>query len=134
MTEKVLTLLQEMAIKYIEEALMLKIRRECRCDFSQDGFQNATINCESGSYMTTLEYSNEDGSETASIIASRVIGQIPFSMAVGGTQLTVTSACTDCEIPTTQESLSPAIGGGLFIGGFIAAILVVIILVIIVYV
>ena len=124
-------------MKYIEEALILKIRRECQCDFGQDGLQNSTINCESGSeliYTTTLEYSNEDGSETASLITGRIVGQIPFSMAVGGTQLTVTSACSDCEMPTTQESLLPAVGGGLFIGGFVAAILIAVILVIIVYV
>ena len=58
-------------------------------------------------------------------------------MAVGGTQLTVTSACTDCEIPTTKSAslvLSPAAGGGLFIGGFLSAVLIAIILVTIVYV
>ena len=124
-------------MKYMEEALILKIMRECQCNFSRDGFQNSTINCDSGSelvYTTTLEYSNEDGTETASLITRRIVGQIPFSMAVGGTQLTVTNACSECEMPTTKKSLSPAAGGGLFIGGFVAAILITITLVIIMYV
>ena len=132
-----MTLIQEMATGYVEKALILKIRRECQCNIGQDGFRNSTINCESNSelvYTTTLEYSSEDGSETASLITGRIVGQIPFSMAIGGTQLTVTNACTDCEIPTTKESLSPAVGSGLFIGGFVAAILIAVILVIIVYV
>ena len=49
-------------------------------------------------------------------------------MAVGETRLTVTNACTDCGIIITKPDyeslvLSPATGGGLFIGGFAAAIL-----------
>ena len=134
-------LLQEMAIKSIEETLIRKIKRECQCSFNPDGFQNSTINCEKRelTYVTTLEYSDEEGSETASVIAKRTVGQAPFSMAVGGTQFTVRSACTDCEMPTTKassssDSLSPAIGGGLFIGGFAAAIFIAVMLVTIAYV
>ena len=128
-----------MAVGYIEETLIERIKHECQCSFDQDGFKNSIVNCENGelTYATTLEYSNEEGSETASIIAKRTISQVPFSMAVGGTQLTVISACTDCEMPTTKSVslvLSPAAGGGLFIGGFLAAVLIAIILVIIVYV
>ena len=128
-----------MAVGHIEETLIERIKRECQCSFDQDGFKNSTVNCENGelTYTTTLEYTNEEGSETASIIAKRTASQIPFSMAVGGTQLTVTSACTDCEMPATKPklaSLSPAAGGGLFIGGFLAAVLIAITLVIIVYV
>ena len=84
-----------MAVGHIEETLLEKIKRECQCNFDQDGFQNSTINCENRelTYATTLEYSNEEGSETASIIAKRIVSQVPFSMMVAGTQLTVTSAC-----------------------------------------
>ena len=126
-----------MAVGRIEEALIERIKRECQCSFDQDGFQSSTVNCVNGelTYATTLEYSNEEGSETSSIIAKRTVSQVPFLMAVAGTQLMVTSACTDCEMPTTKSaSLSPAVGGGLFIGGFLAAVLITIILVIIVYV
>ena len=128
-----------MAIKSLEETLIQKIKRECQCSFSRDGLKNSTINCENRqlTYATTLEYSDEEGSETASVIAGRIIGQVPFSMAVGGTQLTVRSACTDCEMPSTKAaaiSLSPAVGGALFIGGFLAALLIAITVVIIVYV
>ena len=128
-----------MAVGRIEESLIERIKRECQCSFDQDGFKNSTINCENGelTYTTTLEYSNEEGSETASIIAKRTVSQVPFSMAVGGTQLMVTNACTDCEMPTTKSAslvLTLAAGGGLFIGGFLAAVLIAIILVIIVYV
>ena len=133
-------LLQPMAIKHIEETLVQKIKRECQCSFNLEGFQNSTVNCESRelTYATTLEYSDKEGSETASVIAKRLVGQAPFSMAVGGTQLSVTSACTDCEMPmnelTKAASLSLAMGGGLFIGGFLAAIFIAVALVIIVYV
>ena len=132
-------LLQEMAIKCIEETLIQNIKYECQCSFNRDGFQNSTINCENRelTYVTILEYSDEEGSETASIIARRIVGQVPFSIAAGGTHLMVTSACTDCEIPTTKAGslmLSPAAGGGLFIGGFAAAIFIIVTLMIIVYV
>ena len=113
---------------------MLKISSECRCSFNKSYLHDSSIDCKGNNelvYTTTLEYSTDNGSETASVIAERMIRQIPFSMAIGGTQLTVTSACTDC---TNTVSLSPAVGGGLFIGGFIAAILIAIILVIITYV
>ena len=130
---------QEMAINSIEETLIQKIKRECQCSFNRDGFQHSTINCENRelTYATILEYSDEEGSETASVITKRTVGQVPFSMAVGGTQLTVKSACTDCEMPSTKAtatSLSPGVGGGLFIGGFLTATVIAIVLVIIVYV
>ena len=70
----------------------------------------------------------------ASIIAGRIVGQVPFPIALGGTQFTVTSACTDCRMPAVKVSLSPADGGGLFIGGFLAAVLIAVTVVIIVYV
>ena len=86
-----------------------------------------------------MEYSTDTGSETASIIAERIVRQTPFSMAVGGTQFTVTSACTaDCDntanASLSSAKVSPAIGGGLFVGGFAAAILIALTLAIIVYV
>ena len=130
-------LLQEMASKQIEQTLIQKIKRECDCSFTPDEFRNPTINCPSSSelnFATTLEYSNEEGSETASIIAGRIVGQVPFPMALGGTQFTVTSACTDCRMPAVKASLSPADGGGLFIGGFLAAVLITVTVVIVVYV
>ena len=123
-----------MAIGHIKESLIERIKRECQCSFDQDGFKTSTANCENGdlTYTTILEYSNEEGSETASIIAQRIASQVPFSMAVGGTQLTVTSACTDCEISTTKPAMSSS--AGLFFGGFLTAVVIAIILVIIVYV
>jgi hypothetical protein len=126
-----------MATKQIEQTLIQKIKYECHCSFGPDGFQNPTVNCPSSSelsYTTTLEYSNEEGSETASVIAGRIVGQVPFPMAVDGTQFVVTSACTDCGMATVEASLSPADGGGLFIGGFLAAVLIAVTLVIVVYV
>ena len=132
-------LLQEMAIARIEEILIENVKYECQCSFSRDGFQNSTIKCRNKelTYATTLEYSNDDGSETASVIATRIVGQVPFSVAVGGAHLRVTSACIDCEMPTEEAGplmLSPAVGGGLFVGGFAAAVFIIITLMIIVYV
>ena len=130
-------LLQEMATKQVEQTLIQKIKRECQCNFNPDGLRNPSINCASSSeftFATTLEYSNEEGSETASIIAGRIVGQVPFPMALGGTQFTVISACTDCGMPAVKASLSPAEGGGLFIGGFLAAVLIAVTIVIIMYV
>ena len=67
---------QEMAINSIEETLIQKIKRECQCSFNRDGFQHSTINCENRelTYATILEYSDEEGSETASIITKRTVG------------------------------------------------------------
>lgn len=62
----------------------------------------------------------DDGSETASVIAKRITGQVPFSVTIQGTPFTVTSACTEC---TTTASLSLTAGGGLFVGGFTVAVL-----------
>lgn len=115
---------------------MLKIRSECRCDFNKNDLLNSNIECKGSdelTYTATLEYSSDNGSETASIIAERIVRQLPFSMSVGGFQLTVTSACADCE-DTAKGQLSSAAGGGLFVGGFTAAILIALTLVIIVYV
>ena len=115
---------------------MLKIGGECRCNFNKSDLLNSNIECKGNNeltYTATLEYSSDNGSETASVIAERIVRQLPFSMVVGGSQLTVTSACTDCE-NTAKASLSTAAGGGLFIGGFAAAVLIALILVIIVYV
>lgn len=79
-----------------------------------------------------MEYSTDDGSETASIIAERIVRQVPFSMTVGESQVTVTDAqCADCDIDIIEASLSPADGGGLFFGGFIVAALIAAVLVII---
>ena len=118
---------------------MSKISSECRCSFNKSYLHNSKIECKDNdelTYTATLEYSTDNGSETASIIAERIIRQTPFSMAVGGTQLTVTSACTaDCDDTTTASTkVSPAIGGGLFVGGFAASILIALTLMIIVYV
>ena len=123
-----------MAAGLIKESLIERIKRECQCSFDQDGFKNSVVSCKNGdlTYTTTLEYSNEEGSETASIIAQRIASQVPFSMAVGGTQLTVTSACMDCE--TTKPPMSSPSSAGLFFGGFLTAVVIAIILVIIVYV
>ena len=76
-----------------------------------------------------MEYSTDDGSETASIIARRIVSQAPFSMAVSGMTVTVTSACSDCE---TRASLSLADGGGLFIGGLVTALLLISIITIVI--
>ena len=122
----------------VEDALVLKIRSECRCNFNKSYLLNSNIDCKGNNqltYTTTVEYSTDDGSETASIIAERILRQVPFSMMVGGSQSTVTSVqCTDCDIDITKASLSPADGGGLFFGGFIVAALIAAVLVIIAYV
>ena len=125
----------------VEDALVLKISSDCRCNVNKSNLLDSSIECKGNNeltYIATLEYSSDNGSETASIITERIVRQLPFSMAVGGAQLTVTSACADCEMPTNEvakaASLSQAIGGGLFIGGFVAAILIAVTLIIIVYV
>ena len=85
-----------------------------------------------------MEYSSEDGSETASVIAGRIVSQAPFAMAIGGMPVTVTSACSDCQnliisnSKITAASLSPAAGGGLFFGGFLTALVVIGIIIIVI--
>ena len=113
-------------ISAIEEVLTFKISSDCRCNFTRDDLHDSSVKCsDSGElvYFGTLEYSNDEGSETASVIANRLIGQAPFSMTVQGTPLTVTSGRTVC-----VSSLSSAAGGGLFIGGFVLATLLTIII------
>ena len=87
-------------------------------------------------YKASMEYSTDDGTETASIIAERIIGQTPFSLTVEGSRLMVTSACTNCEtstipqaayteaVPGSSLSIS-GFGAGMFAGGFIAATLII---------
>lgn len=76
--------------------------------------------------MTSIEYSSDDGSETASIIADRIIGQVPFSVTAEGMEITIVSACFDCGALFTATA-----AGGLFVGGFVAASLLGIIILII---
>ena len=109
----------------INEALLLKITNECQCEFNQGGIHDSSTNCKNGElfYSATIQYSNEDRSETASIIAERIVNQVPLTLTVdGGTTVTLTSACTDCSQALT---LSSAAGGGLFVDGFAAAALII---------
>ena len=115
--------LQELVIK---EALSMKIANECHCTFDQSSIHDSSANCKNGeiAYSSTIQYSNKDGSETASTITERIIGQVPFTMTVtggSGGQVTVTSACTDCRV---LRALTVADGGGLFVGGFMTAALI----------
>ena len=117
--------LQETVIK---EALLLKIMNECRCTFNPSSIHDSSADCNSGqeiAYSATIQYSNEDGSETASTITERIVGQVPFTMTVTGESgeqvvVTVTSACVDCRALV----LTAAAGGGLFVGGFATAALI----------
>ena len=127
--------LQDSTVLIIEEALLLRITNGCNCDFDRKDFYDSNIDCKDDhelSYSANLEYSNNDGSETASVIAERIVRQAPFSMTVQGMPVTVTSACSDCTT-VTATTLSLAAGGGLFVGGFVvAAVLITIITLIII--
>ena len=80
-----------------------------------------------------MEYSTEDGSETASDIAERIVSQAPFAMAIGGMPVTVTSACSDCQTSTSNAVMfSQVAGGGLFAGGFVTATVVIIIIIVVI--
>ena len=73
--------------EFIEQALFSKISTECRCNFSRDDFIDSSTDCEDSGkliYTSTIEYSNEEGSETASVITDRLIHQAPFSLMVEG--------------------------------------------------
>ena len=119
----------------IEEALLLRVTSDCSCDFNREDFHDSSINCKDNReliYSANLKYSNDNGSETAAVIAERIVRQAPFSMMVQGMPVTVTSACTDCTT-VSATTLSPAVGGGLFVGGFVlAAVLTIIITLVIV--
>lgn len=96
---------------------MLKISSDCSCNFNRDNLHGSTVDCKQHNgelvYSTSLEYSNNEGSETASVIANRIVGQAPFSMTVQGVPVTVTTACNYCG----AGYLSLAAGGGMFAGG-----------------
>ena len=106
----------------ITEAFLLKITNECHCTIDQSVIYDSNSDCIKGGlvYTVTIHYSNEDGSETASTITERIIGQVPFSLTVTGVPVTVSGACTDCRV----LALTAAEGGSLFVGGFIAATLI----------
>ena len=118
----------------MEDALVLKIVSECRCSFNKSYLLDSNVECGGNNqliYTANVEYSTDDGSETASVIADRIVRQVPFSMSFGESQFTVTSAqCNYCDA-TEASGLSSADGGGLFFGGFIVAAVIGIILVII---
>ena len=108
----------------------MKITNECHCTFDQSSIRDSSANCKNNgeiAYSATIQYSNKDGSETASTITERIIGQVPFTLTITGTggseeQVTVTSACTDCR--ALMLKLTVADGAGLFVGGFITAALI----------
>ena len=119
-----------MQISAIEDALVSKISSECHCGFSHNDLRTSSVDCNGNEliYSATIGYSSEDGSETASVITERIIIQVPFGMSVGGMPVTVTSACSDCPTSTSESdvaALSPADGGGLFIGGLATAAVVI---------
>ena len=121
-------LLQKSAI---EDALVFKISSECHCSFSHNDLHSSSADCKGSElvYSATIGYSTEDGSETASVIAGRIVAQAPFGMTMGGMSVTVTSACSDCQ---KVASLSPAAGGGLFIGGLVTATVVIVIILVLI--
>ena len=121
----------------IEQGLVSKISTECRCNFSRDDFHGSSIDCEDSgklTYRSTMEYSNNEGSETASVIASRLASQAPFSLMVEGmTVIVVAVDCDDCRSSLLQQSatsLSPAAASGLFVGGFVIGALIVFIIIV----
>ena len=115
------------------------VGRECGCNLELEDFRNSSIQCNGNQeivFTTNVEYSTDDGTETASVIAERIIEEVPFFMIVQREELVVTSACTDCEtlpdatyttVYTEAESGFP-IGGfgvGIFALGFLAAVLII---------
>ena len=94
-----------------------------------------------------MEYSTDDGTETASVIAERIIEEVPFFMIVQREELVVISACTDCETSprttytqavTSKETAARSsfpLGGfgvGIFVAGFLAAVLIIVIILLII--
>ena len=122
----------------IEQGLISKISTECQCNFSWDDFSDSSIDCEDSGelmYRSTLEYSNDEGSETASVIANRLTGQAPFSLMVEGMTVTVVAVdCANCRSSLLQSagSLSPAAVSGLFVGGFVTGALIVFIVIVVI--
>ena len=119
----------------IEDAFLSKITSDCQCSFDHNDLRNSSVDCKGSElvYTATMEYSSEDGTETASFIALRIVTQAPFAMAIGGMPLTVTSACSNCQTSTSNAvTFSPVAGGGLFAGGFVTATVVIIIIVIVI--
>ena len=118
----------------IEDELASKIARECRCTFVKMDLHNSTTTCKNDgelTYTANVIYANDDGYETASDIVDRLVRQVPFTMTVGGTTVTATSICSDCDTMVAAASLSPAFGGGLFAVGFVnAAVLALIVIIV----
>ena len=88
---------------------------ECHCNFEQgsDSFNYSSVNCEESgrlTYISTMEYSNNEGSETASIIINRLnINQAPFFLMVEGVPVRVVAVdCTNCKSTANNNIISPA--------------------------
>ena len=79
-------------------------------------------------YRSNIEYSNNEGSETASDIVNRLTSQAPFSLMVEGKPVKVTAVVQDCTDCKSSTVLSPAAVSGLFIGGFATGVLIIIII------
>ena len=128
------------AQEFIEQALFSKISTECCCNFSRDDFIDSSTDCEDSgklTYTSTIEYSNNEGSETASIIFDGLTNQVPFSLVVEGMLVGVVAVdCTSCrsslQSDDTNNSFSPAAMSGLFIGGFATGAFIVLIAVVVV--
>ena len=117
-----------------EAALFSKISMECQCSFSRDDFGDSSIDCQENelTYKSTIKYSNDDGSETASVITSRLDSQVPFPLIVEGMAVTVVTVnSTSCTNPIQSTTLSRAATSGLFIGGVATGALIVFIMAII---
>ena len=78
-----------------------------------------------------MEYSNDEGSETASIIIDRLINQASFFLMVEEVPVRVVAVdCTNCK-SITNNIISPAAASlsGLFIGGFVTGAIIVAVLI-----
>ena len=122
----------------------MKISQECRCNFRQgsSGFNHSSIDCEESgnlTYGSTIEYSNDEGSETASVIIDRLANQVPFFLIVEGVPIRVAAVLVDsinCSNTSTNNNIiiSPAAASlsGMFIGGIVSGIIIVTVILIII--
>ena len=101
-------------------------------------FLNSSLSCSSHSltFTSTLVYSSDDGSLTATnlinLIRSQLTSTENATITVSGVQLLVHDEAEDNEAPTISTVTSPSLSVGLFFGGFVSASLILMVVIIIV--
>ena len=117
----------------------MKISADCDCSFIEDDLHDSTVVCRDNNgnaiYKAVIEYSSDDGSETALVIAKRIIRQTPFSLTLSdGEDIIVTSATYTEGVASTSGLSTSGLGAVMFVVGVAVALLIILSIVLLIIV